>query len=220
MHISQQLFTSEEAFVRVGQTRQSGCLVIVSPEGSVRLFVENGAVVNAFGEHVEGQKALESALRLTQSSHTWIPDSKPPKKTMEVNITAYALKHSVARDVHIAETGKVQLPASEERVSKKAEKKGQKSYYLIAADRPGEKMKIAKGTVILGREESCDIILNHIQVSRRHCLLQLIVRGLSFRDLGSTNGLMVNGFPAQEGFLGDGDTLHLGSYVLTVHTGD
>jgi hypothetical protein len=217
MHFVQQLFNPEEAFIRAGESRQAGCLVIISAEGAVRLFVENGVVVGAFGENMEGQKALENALRLPNASHLWIPDSKLTKKTMEVNIAAYALKHSVARDIHFAETGKVKLSASEDGVPKKVEKKSLKYYHLTAEDRPGEKLIIGKGTVILGREESCDIILNHIQVSRRHCLLQIIPRGLSFRDLGSTNGVMVNGFPAQDGFLGPGDRLHLGSYVLTVH---
>jgi hypothetical protein len=218
MHFTQQLFNSEEAFIRVGQTRQAGCLVIISPEGVVRLFVENGAVVNAFGEGTEGQKALENALRLPNASHLWMPESKPSKKTMEVNISAYALKHSVARDIHIAETGKVQIPLSEGQVPKKNEKKRFKIYYLIAEDLPYEKLIIGKGTVILGREESCDIVLNHIQVSRRHCLIQTVARGLSFRDLGSTNGVAVNGFPAQEGFLSPGDKLQLGSCNLTVRS--
>ena len=232
MHFTQQLFNSEEAFVRVGQTRQAGCLVIISPEGVVRLFVENGLVVNAFGENAEGQKALETALRLPNSSHLWIPDSKPSKKTMEVNISAYALKHSVARDIHIAETGKVQLPPAEDAVPstgqptiqvpahKRGEKKSGKRHYLVAEDRPGERLMIGKGTVILGREESCDIVLDHIQVSRRHCLIQMVARGLSFRDLDSTNGITVNGFPAQDGFLSPGDKLQLGSYTLKVYRDD
>ncbi len=216
MHLVQQLFNPEEAFVRAGETRQTGCLVIVSPEGVARLFVENGVVVNAVGETAVGQKALETALHLPEASHMWIPNSKPAKKTMEVNIMAYALKHSVAKDIHYAETGKVKLPESEISPAKKPEKKSVKIYCLIPEDRPGEKLVIGKGSMILGREESCDIVLNHIQVSRRHCLLQIIPRGLSFRDLDSTNGIMVNGFPAHDGFLGAGDILQLGSYGLKV----
>jgi len=216
MQALQQLFNAEEAFVRLGQTRQLGCLVVVSPEGAVRLFVENGVVVGAFGDYTEGQKALERALLLPNATHIWMPDSKPSKKTMEVNISAYALKHSVARDIHFAETGKVQLPAAEEKVQKKPEKKSVKFYYLSAEDRPSEKLMIGKGTAIVGREESCDIVLNHIQVSRRHCLLQIVARGLSFRDLDSTNGVRVNGFAAQDGFLSPGDKLWLGSYCLEV----
>lgn len=216
MHFVQQLFTAEEAFVRVGQTRQTGCLVILSPESTVRLFVESGMVVNAFGETVEGQKALDFALQLPQASHVWIPDAKPTKKLMEVNISAFALKHSVARDIHIAETGKVRMSTATEDL-KKSDRKTAKHHYLTAEDRPDEKLMIGKGTVILGREESCDIVLNHIQVSRRHCLIQMVARGLSFRDLGSTNGVAVNGIPAQEGFLSPGDKLHLGSYILQIH---
>jgi len=223
----QPLFTFEEAFVRVGQTRQSGCLVAVSTEAGVRIFVQNSAVVSAFGENVDGQAALDRALQLSNAAHFWIPDAKPSKKTMEVNITAYALKHSVARDIHFAKTSKVsldQVPAVTEHVGpenpsvdKKADKKKLKVYYLLSSEEAEKKYLITKPTVVVGRDDACDIVLNSIQVSRRHCLLQTIARGLSFRDLGSTNGMRVNGYPAQEGFLSAGDDLHLGNYKLTVH---
>ncbi len=218
MHLTHQLFNAEEAFVRIGQIRQSGCLAIVSPEGSVRLFVENGTVVNAISEHAEGQKALESAFSFPDASHVWIPEAKSPTKPLKVDISAYALKHAIARDIHVAKTGR--LPSAQEAPAKKKGEKGTKPYYLIAEDDPGKKLKIDKATVILGRDESCDIVLESLQVSRRHCLMQIIARGLSFRDLASTNGIMVNGFPAQEGILSPGDKLNFGSYVLLVHCDD
>jgi hypothetical protein len=218
MHVTHQLFNAEEAFVRVGQTRQAGCLIILSPEGTVRLFVDKGMVVSAQGEQSEGAKALERALSFPDASHVWIPDAKPAKKTMDIDISAYALKNSVARDIHIAKTGKVGLGT--EKAAPKAGKKNSRPYYLIAEESPGKKIVIDKATVILGRDDSCDIVLESLQVSRRHCLMQIIARGLSFRDLDSTNGCAVNGFPAQEGILSPGDKLSLGTFVLLVHQDD
>jgi pSer/pThr/pTyr-binding forkhead associated (FHA) protein len=46
--------------------------------------------------------------------------------------------------------------------------------------------------------------------------LQVTPRGLLFRDLNSTNGILVNGIPAAEGFLNPGDQLNFGTYVLDV----
>ena len=214
MHLTHQLFNSEEALVRLGQTRQQGCLIIASVEGCTRLFVENGSVVSAYGEKNSGQKALELAFSFADSSHTWIPEAKPATKTMDVNIAMYSLKHSIARDIHVAKTGK--LHTAGEKPPQKMIKKNSHVYYLVAENRPNEKIVISKGTVILGRDESCDILLPSVEVSRRHCLMQIIARGLSFRDLDSTNGIRVNGFPASDGIINPGDKLHFGSYGMEV----
>jgi hypothetical protein len=217
MHLTHQLFNPEEAFIRLGQTRQAGCLVIVNPQQSIHLFVENGAVVNAFTADVVGQKALERALSLESASYMWIPDAKATQKTINVNITAFSLKNAIAKDIHIAATGKVLLPPVDESVSQPIKNKRFKHYYLLAEDRPNEQLPLLNSPTVLGRDASCDIVLGHIDVSRRHCLIQLGNRGISYRDLASTNGTKLNGSPLLQGVLTPGDSLHLGSYKLTFH---
>ena len=218
MYLTRQLFNPEEAFVRLGQTRETGCLVIITAEMTMRIFVENGFVVDANSEKETGEPALDLALSKPEASHVWMPDVRPIKKTMNINIAAHVLKNSIARDIHLARTGKVQLPETMtvEPLAGKTAKKEAISYYLLAMDRPNEKLILNKPTVIVGRDSSCDIVLNHIDVSRRHCLMQIVPRGLSFRDLDSTNGVTVNGFPAKDGFLNNGDTLRFGIYSIEV----
>ncbi len=46
---NRQLFTVEEAFVRLGQNRQAGCLIVFNPREEFHLFVEEGLVVCALG---------------------------------------------------------------------------------------------------------------------------------------------------------------------------
>jgi len=219
MYLTRQLFNPEEAFVRLGQLRETGCLVIISAEMTMRIFVESGCVVDAHSEKGTGEEVLDLALSRPEASHMWMPDVRPTKKTMNINIAAHVLKNSIARDIHLARTGKVQLPdiIHVDTPPGKTSKKEYATYYLVATDRPGEKLLINKPTVIVGRDSSCDIVLNNIDVSRRHCLMQLVPRGLSFRDLDSTNGVTVNGFPAKEGFLNNGDVLKFGGYILEVH---
>jgi hypothetical protein len=222
MNIIRQLFTPEEAFVRLGQNREAGCLVIVSSEMTVRVFVDGGCVIAAYSEKAEGESALDLALSHPEASHMWMPDAHPLKKTMTINIAAHVLKNSIARDIHLARTGKVQLPAEEINVETPPGKGARKEatvYYLVPADRPNDKLVINKPTVIVGRDNACDIVLDSIQVSRRHCLMQIVPRGLSFRDLDSTNGVTINGFPAKDGFLNHGDKLRFGTYALEVRQG-
>lgn len=209
MYATRQLFTSEEAFVRLGQTGETGCLIIASPEETFRVFVEKSHVVQAAGLGVEGEKALAFALQLKLASHIWMPEVEAPSKPIKLSIPAYALKHSVARDIHMRDTGRVKLDVEKPKPVPKS------AFFLIAEDRKSEKLEL-KTTSIVGRDPTCDIVLHSIQVSRRHCLFEIMPRGLYFRDLESTNGVMVNGIVAKEGFLNPGDEIHFGTYGLTV----
>ncbi len=52
-------------------------------------------------------------------------------------------------------------------------------------------------TCIIGRSRDCTISLplevEHLDVSRRHCLLEITPPSLRIRDLGSLNGTYING---------------------------
>jgi hypothetical protein len=222
---TKQLFNAEEAFVRVGELRETGCLVIIHAESTVRLFVENGAVVHACAEIDQGLPALERALSFTEASHLWLPDAKPAVKPLSVDIAAFARKKSLPQDIHLAKTSKVQespapvpVPLDRTRVTEPLPPAPKLTpYYLLEEGRPATKLEIHKGTATVGRSESCDIILMDVQVSRRHCLLQITPEGLRVRDLGSSNGIHVNGQRVKEGLLKAGDKLRIGNSVLEVY---
>jgi type III secretion system (T3SS) inner membrane Yop/YscD-like protein len=219
---TKQLFNAEEAFVRVGQLRETGCLVIIHAESTVRLFVENGAVVHACAESDDGMPALERALSFTEASHLWLPDAKPPQKPLSIDIVAFARKNSLPHDIHLARTSKVQdaaaAPLDRKRITEPLPGgPALTPYYLLEKGHSAKKLEIHKGTAIIGRNEACDIILADVQVSRRHCILQITPQGLRFRDLNSSNGIMVNGKPVKEGVLKVGDKLKVGTSLLEVY---
>jgi pSer/pThr/pTyr-binding forkhead associated (FHA) protein len=68
---------------------------------------------------------------------------------------------------------------------------------------------------LVGREEGADIALAHGSVSRRHCRLARI-EGDRFdvTDLGSSNGILINGVELRRGVLQPGDTLQVGDIPL------
>lgn len=75
--------------------------------------------------------------------------------------------------------------------------------YLVDL-RPGE-------SLLLGRSLDCDLPLAAQRASRRHAELLASATGHALRDLGSTNGTMVNGAPfTGDAALKDGDVLDLG----------
>jgi pSer/pThr/pTyr-binding forkhead associated (FHA) protein len=59
----------------------------------------------------------------------------------------------------------------------------------------GHPVPLLKKRLILGRHESCDVVLRFPPISSRHCELEWDDAGWSVRDLGSRNGTRVDGAP-------------------------
>src|SRR3954447_11003891 len=76
----------------------------------------------------------------------------------------------------------------------------------------GPNILLDKPIVLIGRHEECDIQLNSRKVSRKHCCVAQVNDYFVVRDLGSTNGVRVNGVRVQEGTLRPGDELMIGNY--------
>jgi FHA domain-containing protein len=74
-----------------------------------------------------------------------------------------------------------------------------------------------EGTVaILGRDPSCDLVLNDVKCSRRHAVVEAGPQGLAIRDTGSANGVFLNGKKVDRAPLSEGDVFRLGDVTLTV----
>lgn len=69
--------------------------------------------------------------------------------------------------------------------------------------------------VTLGTSSTADWSLADMRISRVHCCLRHGGDGLHVIDLGSTNGLRVNGVRVCEAWLSEGDTLQLGRTELS-----
>lgn len=83
------------------------------------------------------------------------------------------------------------------------------SYVLKHA---GRDVPISDGDVVLGRSHNAGIRIDDPSVSRSHALLSLREGRAIIRDLGSSNGLFVNGRKvAGQVPVADGDTIGLGS---------
>lgn len=68
-----------------------------------------------------------------------------------------------------------------------------------------------EGTVTVGREPGCEILLGSPTVSRRHALLARDGQGWLVRDLGSGNGTFLDARRVDEARLPDGVTVRFGS---------
>ncbi|HEX4746953.1 MAG TPA: DUF3662 and FHA domain-containing protein [Gaiellaceae bacterium] len=75
----------------------------------------------------------------------------------------------------------------------------------------GRKHEVTKPTVVLGRSREADIRVSDVNVSRRHAELRQEGAGYWIVDLGSTNGIEVNGKRVDKSRVRDGDRITLGS---------
>jgi len=74
-----------------------------------------------------------------------------------------------------------------------------------------------QGTLaVLGRDPACDLVLNDVQCSRRHAVVEAGSQGLAIRDAGSANGVFVNGKKVDRSALQPGDVIRVGEVVLKV----
>ena len=99
---------------------------------------------------------------------------------------------------------------------------------MSAKDRPwleidGDRYPLLGPTVVLGRDESADIILDDGSISRRHCEVRVTHDGprlvTHVRDLRSTNGTFVNGRRVEQTHLHEGDRIGIGASTFEVRDG-
>ena len=84
---------------------------------------------------------------------------------------------------------------------------------LLVVD--GRRMLVPPRGGVIGRSRECDIVLEDSNVSRRHAELRPDLEGWAIVDLGSTNGVRVNGRRIAAGeALQPGDRIDLGATTL------
>jgi predicted component of type VI protein secretion system len=66
---------------------------------------------------------------------------------------------------------------------------------------------LQRPVLLIGRHPDCDIRIEFPQISRRHCCIALAYDRYIIKDLGSTNGLRVNGRVVEEARLNPGDEI-------------
>ncbi len=75
-------------------------------------------------------------------------------------------------------------------------------------------LSLARPVLLVGRHPDCDIRINRPEISRRHCCLALAWDRMLIRDLGSRNGLRVNGKVVEEWHLEAGDEVAIGPVIF------
>ena len=82
----------------------------------------------------------------------------------------------------------------------------------------GHNLEVPEGQFVIGRSSKCQLSVDDPLISRQHAVLTITGETATVEDLGSRNGVQVNGqriTSTQQ--LNDGDTITVGSQVMTIH---
>jgi len=114
-----------------------------------------------------------------------VPQDDKPDKTVIVNLKAEAPKPSSLEPFLVSISGR----------------------------ETGKAIALKQRTLKIGREDGCDLVIESPHISRLHAELFWEGTQLKIKDLGSTNGVFVNGQRIQEEILSNGDKILLGTQM-------
>ena len=82
---------------------------------------------------------------------------------------------------------------------------------VVALDNTPD-ITLDRALVVVGRDPRCDARLDSLRVSRQHCCMTEADGAVVVRDLGSTNGVWINGERVEFGQLRPGDELSIAHF--------
>lgn len=80
----------------------------------------------------------------------------------------------------------------------------------------GNTIELSRDLTVVGRKEDCDLRLDHKSISKFHCVIVRLENTLLLRDLGSTNGTMVNGKRIRRASLKNNDCLNIANIPFRI----
>lgn len=87
---------------------------------------------------------------------------------------------------------------------------------LLTGAAAGTEFRLETERTTLGRGPAVDVAFDDPAMSRQHAAVEFHDGAFRIRDLGSTNGLLLNGDPVECSVLAHGDRIEVGAYRFQV----
>jgi hypothetical protein len=87
---------------------------------------------------------------------------------------------------------------------------------LIFRSPEGERAVTLDRPIVVGRDAACEVSIASVRLSRRHAEFSVGSDGVTVRDLGSKNGILVNGAAVDQAVLKPGDRVLLGDVSVSL----
>ena len=73
---------------------------------------------------------------------------------------------------------------------------------------------LPKSKIVIGRDNECNLVLTDLDASRHHASIETILGSYIIKDMGSTNGTLVNKVKVPNAVLTSGDLIQVGKTIL------
>jgi serine/threonine protein kinase len=87
---------------------------------------------------------------------------------------------------------------------------------VLMIPKTGKRIRLFNSTTVIGRAEDCDVIVRSAEVSKHHCRILLKPNVVVVEDMGSANGILVNGKPVERLRLQDADQLDVCGHLFQI----
>ncbi|MEZ5084820.1 MAG: DUF3662 and FHA domain-containing protein [Tessaracoccus sp.] len=179
----------------------------------------------------KGKRLVPNQFAIGLSSHDY-DRLYPYAKTLTAEILPGIREHAADRQyvfngpISVTYYCDQTLPTGQFTVASEATESGSPSKLLpsdagrrLVLEVNGVRHPLTPPGLLIGRGSEADLRLNDPGISRRHAMISVTGNGnITIEDLGSTNGVHVNGVRVTKTSLGEGSRIELGNTRLLVHT--
>lgn len=132
------------------------------------------------------------------------------ESTNGTRVNGTDVKRRTLRPGDVIEVGLTKIRYEDEKAAAKADAQACFLEYTTG-DRKGDVVTLDRPRTTFGRRETSTVVLADRMASGHHCEIVRDLNGYTLRDLGSTNGTLVNGAPVTEASLTHGARVRIGN---------
>jgi len=214
--IGASVFPFAEILQHYGQTGRTGLFVIGSGEQKSFLYLMSGIVAHAETEILSGETAVYDILNWENPEYEWEDAVTPTKMTMSGTVQDLLLKA-----IQIGNSGELEQLKQNATHFQKTRNISKVSEFMVSLAVSSEELPsfdypVSTKQVRVGRHPENDLVLPDTSVSRKHALIIVNQDTLLVRDLGSMNGIKIDGYPLTQGLARNGQMIQIGEVNLEV----
>lgn len=211
------MFPLTEMLQHYGQTGRTGSFLITHAADQAKIYLVSGIIAHAETAFHSGEVAMLEILSWGNPSYDWIDDEVPRHMTM-----SSVVQDELLNFIQLQSSGELEMIRKNSNpLNKTRSLTTEPCFYEMNLDISSKELRpftfsIKSPQVRIGRHTENDLILTDSSISRKHAILIVSNDAILVRDLGSMNGISINGQLQTQGLLRNNDLLRIGEVNLNV----
>lgn len=212
------VFPFAEILQHYGQTGRTGVFSVQTAEEKASVFLMSGIVAHAETSKLSGESAMWDILSWENPEYDWQDMITPARMTLSGSV-----QDLVLRSIQIINSGELEkIKQSSEDLRKtrsipSADQKYMVMLKISSNELPPFEYQVTSKQLRVGRHPDNDLVLPDSSISRKHALCIINQDTILVKDLGSMNGIKVDGEPVTQGLARDGQIVTIGEVICKIH---